>query len=221
MKISLDHACDSRQGLRRCLGRPKACDSGPRLEHLLDIAAGVFKERGYESASVGEIARRAGASKQTLYVRFPSKASLFKAVMRRDTERLQEQFKHILIPDKPPGEVLESLGMELIEKMLDGENFRLHRTLVTAAESFPELAVTFWDYGPRRVKETLTEYIHGQVRMGVLKTSDPERAASLFLSACAGEYLPASQLRIQLVPSPEAARPHVKEAVRMFLAAYT
>jgi len=33
------------------------------LEHLLDIAADVFKEHGYEGASIGEIAQRAGASK--------------------------------------------------------------------------------------------------------------------------------------------------------------
>ena len=49
-------------------------------------AAELFLDQGYEGTSVEMIARRAGASKQTIYVRFPSKADLFTAVFRRKAD---------------------------------------------------------------------------------------------------------------------------------------
>ncbi|MEJ8277604.1 TetR/AcrR family transcriptional regulator [Pseudonocardia spirodelae] len=48
---------------------------------LLDAAADVFAERGYDGASVDEIARVAGVSVGSIYSRFGSKQDLFRALM--------------------------------------------------------------------------------------------------------------------------------------------
>lgn len=45
------------------------------------MAASLFVEHGYAGTSVDQIARKAAASKQTLYRRYPSKEELFKAVI--------------------------------------------------------------------------------------------------------------------------------------------
>ncbi|MEV0787870.1 helix-turn-helix domain-containing protein [Kribbella sp. NPDC050459] len=45
-------------------------------ERLLTAALELFTERGYEGASVGEIATRAGVTEMTFFRHFPSKASL-------------------------------------------------------------------------------------------------------------------------------------------------
>ena len=79
-------------------GRPTAIAAAGRIEHLLDVAAEVFIENGYEGASVGEIARRANASKQTLYSRYPTKAELFLAVMSGRCERCFARISGILDP---------------------------------------------------------------------------------------------------------------------------
>ncbi len=50
-----------------------------RTDRLLDLAAEVFLELGYEGTSTALIAERAHASKQTFYARFPSKEKLFLA----------------------------------------------------------------------------------------------------------------------------------------------
>lgn len=44
---------------------------------LLDAAAEVFGEEGYEGASVAEITRRAGVAQGTFYVHFPEKSATF------------------------------------------------------------------------------------------------------------------------------------------------
>ncbi|OYU47599.1 MAG: hypothetical protein CFE31_16125 [Rhizobiales bacterium PAR1] len=47
---------------------------------MLDAAAAVFAERGYEAASMDDIAHAAGMTKPTFYRYFPSKEALFEAV---------------------------------------------------------------------------------------------------------------------------------------------
>ena len=47
-------------------------------------------DRGYEGASVDEIARAAGTSKATLYSYFPDKRQLFEAVMQTQCSRTGE-----------------------------------------------------------------------------------------------------------------------------------
>ncbi|MFD8655358.1 TetR family transcriptional regulator, partial [Streptomyces mirabilis] len=47
---------------------------------ILDAAASVFDERGYEAATIGEVLARAGVTKGALYFHFPSKRALAEGV---------------------------------------------------------------------------------------------------------------------------------------------
>ena len=60
---------------------------GRKAEQLMRGARKVFMERGYEGASVDEIAKAAGASKATLYSYFPDKRQLFEAVVQAGCRR--------------------------------------------------------------------------------------------------------------------------------------
>ncbi|MCS4508680.1 TetR/AcrR family transcriptional regulator [Xylophilus ampelinus] len=53
-----------------------------RPGELLAAALDVFVEKGYAATRVEEVAARAGVSKGTLFLYFPSKHELFKAVVR-------------------------------------------------------------------------------------------------------------------------------------------
>ena len=64
-------------------GRPPRELAGEVEERILDAAAKVFLKRGFEGASVDEIADVARAGKPTIYARFPGKEALFAAVMAR------------------------------------------------------------------------------------------------------------------------------------------
>jgi len=54
-----------------------------REAQIVDVAGGVFAERGFALASVGEIARRAGISKPLIYNYFGSKEGLLGACLDR------------------------------------------------------------------------------------------------------------------------------------------
>ena len=55
-----------------------------RPGELLDAALDLFVERGYAATRVEAVAARAGVSKGTLFLYFPSKQALFKAVVREN-----------------------------------------------------------------------------------------------------------------------------------------
>lgn len=52
-----------------------------KSQAIVDIAAEVFREMGFQRASMSEICRRVGGSKATIYSYFPSKELLFFEVM--------------------------------------------------------------------------------------------------------------------------------------------
>jgi TetR/AcrR family transcriptional regulator len=55
-----------------------------RPGELLAAALALFVEKGYAATRVEEVAQRAGVSKGTLFLYFPSKDELFKAVVREN-----------------------------------------------------------------------------------------------------------------------------------------
>jgi AcrR family transcriptional regulator len=67
-----------------------------RVERILDAAAHVFAEVGYESATTDAIAAQAGASIGSLYQFYPNKQAIFDAVARRHLERASELFDALL-----------------------------------------------------------------------------------------------------------------------------
>jgi AcrR family transcriptional regulator len=68
-------------------GRPVGGDSSQTRTRILEAAADVFAERGYQDGAVDEIARLSDTSKGTIYFHFANKQTLF----LRLTEHLVDQ----------------------------------------------------------------------------------------------------------------------------------
>jgi AcrR family transcriptional regulator len=61
---------------------PRQRRKDARPSELLDAAMALFVEKGFAATKSEEVAARAGVSKGTLYLYFPSKEELLKAVIR-------------------------------------------------------------------------------------------------------------------------------------------
>jgi AcrR family transcriptional regulator len=74
--------------------RPRRRRSGPeRAREIVAAARQVFSEKGYEQASMAEIAARVGVVEGALYKHFASKRELLLAVMRSFYESLIESLR--------------------------------------------------------------------------------------------------------------------------------
>lgn len=60
-----------------------------RKEEILAEATRLFAERGYEGASMGDLAERVGLRKASLFHHFPSKEALYAAVLTQLVEKVQ------------------------------------------------------------------------------------------------------------------------------------
>ncbi len=73
--------------------------SRQRVERILDAAARVFLERGYDAATTEEIARLAGTSIGSVYQFFPNKLAIFNAISARYVERARAVFDGFMTPE--------------------------------------------------------------------------------------------------------------------------
>jgi AcrR family transcriptional regulator len=75
--------------------RKRAAHLGPerRRPQVLDAALGLFLESGYEGTSMAAVAEAAGVTKPVVYACFPSKDELFRALLRREEERILEEIQ--------------------------------------------------------------------------------------------------------------------------------
>jgi AcrR family transcriptional regulator len=61
----------------------------PRKEEILDVATRLFAERGYEGASMNDVAEAVGMRKASLFYHFATKDALYEAVLDRLVASLQ------------------------------------------------------------------------------------------------------------------------------------
>jgi AcrR family transcriptional regulator len=119
-------------------GRPPSERAGEVEERILDAAERVFLQRGFDGASVDEIAQTARAGKPTIYARYPGKESLFEAVMARKVAR-NTQFENLAPHGRTLQAKLINLGLALTERMLNEGTIGLLRLAIAEAQRFPEL----------------------------------------------------------------------------------
>jgi AcrR family transcriptional regulator len=82
----------------------------PRAERrlqLVDVARGVFAERGFEATALEEVAERAGISRPILYSHFGDKQGLFEAVVDAEIARVRAVVTESLAEPGPPRELVE------------------------------------------------------------------------------------------------------------------
>jgi AcrR family transcriptional regulator len=89
-----------------------------RVAGLLQAAAAVFQERGFEAATMAEIAARADAKIGSLYRFFPNKDAVAEALMRRYAEALQAEYDaiHVHAAEATPQELADIL-IDLLVKL--------------------------------------------------------------------------------------------------------
>jgi AcrR family transcriptional regulator len=83
-------------------------------ERLIEAAAQVFAEKGYDRAGVQEISRRAGLTTGAIYGRFTGKAELLQAAIEsRTTDELDELFASHAF-DGHATDILKVVGSHLV-----------------------------------------------------------------------------------------------------------
>lgn len=155
-----------------------------KYTQILQGARRVFLARGFDAASMSEIARESAVSKGTLYVYFDNKIALFRALIDERRRMTAEQLTTFDPQDHDVSEVLYRFAVRLISELTDPAHVALVRMVVGAAEKFPDLGRALFESGPEFGATRLAEWLSVQVDEGVLDIDDPLIAAWHFLGMC-------------------------------------
>ncbi|PIT81123.1 TetR family transcriptional regulator [Limnohabitans sp. 15K] len=112
-----------------------------RPGELLEAALDLFVEKGYAATRVEEVAARAGVSKGTLFLYFPSKEDLFKAVVRASVvEPVTQGAAEVANFQGTCGELLEWMMLQWWYRYGDTKASGISKLVMSEASNFPELA---------------------------------------------------------------------------------
>jgi AcrR family transcriptional regulator len=207
-------------------GRPPKELAGEVDERILDAARQVFLERGFEGASIDEIAEVARSGKPTIYARFRDKRALFTGVVTRDILSRISEFKRAVLPTGATiDERLTSAAITLLHWTLDNDRIGLMRLAIAEARRFPDIASTVGQ-NARDLSTELGVHLLGELtrpdERGSLPAFAPERIATtarFFLDLVAVPMLLRALYQVDLKMLDAEIDAHVARSVAFFLAA--
>ena len=138
-------------------GRPPKDLAGDVKARILDAAQRVFLKRGYQSASLDEIAETAPASKPTIYAHFEGKEGLFEAVVARVIGGLTN-FEDFEPKGRTVQDKLASLGIEVVERFVE-ETIGVTRATIAEADRFPALSRHVHEHGRDRAAAAVSHVL--------------------------------------------------------------
>jgi AcrR family transcriptional regulator len=203
------------------LDRPAdGTEDGTKRRQIVDGARTVFLSRGFDAASMGDIAKEAGVSKGTLYVYFKNKEELFAAIVQQECCTHAEGAFLLDETDHDVESVLTRVGHEFVTFLCSPSKASSLRIVIAIAERMPEIGKAFYETGPANGINRLASYLKAQVNAGVLAIEDCEIAAAQFLDTCQSTLFKPVLFNFAPPPPPGRIRYVVGIAVRNFLAAY-
>jgi AcrR family transcriptional regulator len=145
-----------------------------RPDEVLDAALELFIEKGFVSTRVEDIAKRAGLSKGTVYLYFPSKEALLEGLVRRAILPIADSALTTLHDyEGDPRVVLSMVLTMLAGRFGDPKVMAMPKLIFREAMGFPGLA----DMYRREVLDRVLPAVEGLLRRGIeqgyLRQVDP------------------------------------------------
>ncbi|MBX9711059.1 MAG: TetR/AcrR family transcriptional regulator [Xanthobacteraceae bacterium] len=194
-------------------------DDRAKRRQIIEGARRVFRDRGFDAASMGEIAKAAGVSKGTLYVYFADKLALFGAIVKCEL-RDQGINKIVIDPNEDVAVTLKKFGQGYMEMMCRPGGGSTIRTVMAIAERMPEIGRRYYEHVPAAWLNKLRDFLQTQVEAGTLDIDNCDLAAAQFMLSCQASLFLPYIFQVTPEPSSERIAEVVGSATRMFLKAY-
>ncbi|WP_096785752.1 TetR/AcrR family transcriptional regulator [Rhodobacter sp. CZR27] len=115
-----------------------ALASAQRSGEILDLIRGTFADKGFDGASMQDLARAAGMSVGNFYRYFPSKAAIVEAIVLRDLKGVERDFMAVVSSTDPLARLREILRYRIEVKLCE-EDAPLWAEITAMAHRNPEI----------------------------------------------------------------------------------
>lgn len=200
----------------------RVAGADPDKRHqILEGAHAVFAARGFDAASMNDIAAAANVSKGTLYVYFEDKEHLFVALIEREREKQKQGMYEALAEEPDLDQALMNFGSGLVRLLTGSFAMSAYRIVLAVAERMPDLGREFYERGPMQGAQQLADFLARRVAQGELAIEDTALAAAQFVDLSQATLMrPRLFNAVRTPPSEDEIAHVVSEAVATFMARY-
>lgn len=193
-----------------------------RRQAMLEAAADLFMEKGFERTSLTDVIERSKGSRSTLYEAFGNKEGLLRAMVAEVGRTIWDQAILDFTASRQTRSVVSEdslirFGLHLLQTATTPLSVAVYRVVVAEAHRFPEIAALFFDSGPRVLVERLTEVFRSGQEDGVVIAGDPRHLAQVFIGTLFGDFHIRRTLGLVPAIPPAEMEVHVRAAVQVFL----
>jgi AcrR family transcriptional regulator len=145
-----------------------------RPAEILSAALDCFAERGFAATRLEDVAARAGVTKGTLYLYFPGKEALFKALVRLELLPNLERLEAAAAGPGTAADMLARLVAVWAGHVAPSRVSVLPKLILAEAGNFPELAKFYFDEVISRAFRLLRSILRRGVEAGEFRPIDVE-----------------------------------------------
>lgn len=154
-----------------------------RPQELLAAALTLFGEKGFAATRTEEVAAKAGVSKGTLYLYYPSKQELLKAVIHEHLGQLISAGEELAAGfEGPTSQLLASLLQTLWERVGNTPASAIHKIMVSEARNFPDIAEFYNDEVMRPVNRLFSSTLQRGIERGEFRPVPVRETAMVLLA---------------------------------------
>ncbi|MDX6743130.1 TetR/AcrR family transcriptional regulator [Actinocorallia sp. A-T 12471] len=190
---------------------------------IVEAAFEVFARRGYELASMQDVAEQAGVSKQTVYNHFQDKPEVFAEAMAVTADAVLAANLEAVELLRNPGADLRAALNEAAFAMLriccDPRSTALRSLTYAQRARFPELVDVIQNRLAGRLGPAVADRLARLALSGDLRPCDPEQAAEQLLALLTAPVEARSRMGTRPVPDPDI-KSIAEAATDTFLRAY-
>lgn len=185
-----------------------------RRREILSHGLNVLIEKGWRGASMIAIARKASASKETLYNWFGDKAGFFGALIRENATALDRALPEDFA-QMPLEEGLHAFGRELLTLVCGDASVAINRAAIADAGGDATLGRTLVEEGKAKSLPKLAHWLTRHMEL-----DDPAEAAERFVVLVKGEAQLERLLGVTAPLTQKEITAQVDRAVTDFLTLY-
>lgn len=148
-----------------------------RPRELLDAALALFVQKGFAATRAEEVAAAAGVSKGTLYLYYPSKEELLKAVIAHYlSARIIEGAAMAADFDGSPTALLRGVLIDWWTGLYDSPAAGVFKLVITEVRNFPEIAEYYHREVVQRAHDLLGSILRRGIDQGEFRAVDVDHA---------------------------------------------
>ncbi|NYT57751.1 TetR/AcrR family transcriptional regulator [Alcaligenaceae bacterium] len=157
--------------------------SETRREAMLEIALDLFREVGFDAASMSQIAARVGGSKGTLYNYFSSKEELLLEAMLASAEKYAQELRILLQQSDDFSTQLHNFVASLLKLINSPETTQILRVAISVGGT-TDIGKRFYEMANYKPWMDVADVLQREISRRNLPLADPDQMAMHLRDLC-------------------------------------